>query len=73
MSVIQITTLKIHDADLVKMSDSLLDRIGKLTVDAVKRKRNELVCDRDGHDWEMRWGTGRICSRCFLVEGEMPT
>lgn len=55
---------------LVTMRDASLDMAGDMLANALKRKRNQVVCDKEGHQPQSHPRpefAGLVCDRCLLV------
>lgn len=57
---------------LIRASEDILSKMGQMMTHSLKRKQSQLLCIRDGHEWHV-FETGRLCKRCTLLEGELPT
>ena len=54
------------------LSDKVIDRIGKLAGDSVRRKLTAMLCEQDGHtDIQAIPTIGTLCGRCHLVLEEV--
>jgi hypothetical protein len=54
------------------LTDRLVERIGKLSGDAVRRKLTAMLCEQDGHtDIQAIPTIGTLCGRCHLVLEEV--
>ena len=70
--------MEISELGLLRIPDNLLDKAGEMFAYSMKRKRNELLCDRDGHIPEgpgVPPGSdgltnGIVCGRCHDVLDE---
>lgn len=56
--------------ELLEMGNGKIDILGCLTASAFKRKRQEMLCERDGHVFDGHLPEGIICSACWLVLDE---
>ena len=65
-----VMTITFEEQELIRMPESTIDQVGKITADCFKRKRAVLLCERDGHlpkeDMPEPY-TGLICGRCSEV------
>jgi hypothetical protein len=57
--------ITIPDETLVRLPEVIVEKLGKLVGDAIKRRRVPLICERDGHDPDPVYEV--ICQRCSLV------
>ena len=57
-------TISLPDDFLVNASESLLTIVETMLGSALRRQRNQELCERDGHQPD---GSEAICARCHLV------
>lgn len=65
--------VEISDEELAAFPEGRVDQMGKTLGDAMKRRRNEFICVRDGHEPNMDAPPatqGLICTRCKSVLDE---
>lgn len=53
------------DGSLADQSDAVLEATGKIVAKTLERARNDLLCERDGHDPDPV--SRAICIRCATV------
>lgn len=59
---IKYLTMALSDETLLSLNDDLLEMVGRQISDRLKRRRDELLCDREGHVSEVF-----VCPRCARV------
>ena len=55
---------------LIKLPDSLIEKAGEMLVHALKRERDLMLCEKNGHVKEERFAIVGICDRCSEVIDE---
>ena len=61
-------SIPLTERTLMRLTDDIIVNMGKTYVAALKRKRDELLCERDGHVAEgQRYEMAGICDRCSTV------
>ncbi len=61
--------VEIEDDQLVKLDEDDLTRMGNAVIAHFRKRRNLLICGRDGHTWDAEYG--KVCTRCH--ELNMPS
>lgn len=63
-------SISLEKSELLEMDDDMLDRVGKMFALGFKRRRNQILCDRDGHTESDMLQVLGVCERCGVVVDE---
>lgn len=59
----------ISSDELMRMGERGINAVGRMAKAALTRRRNILLCERDGHlEWINQSDSLRVCVRCYMQE-----